>query len=62
MQLNALPGYQWLVSAKTADFLTNALAVFLAIAAKGSFNIAKRGILIIDKKIPDKVAPEVLGR
>jgi hypothetical protein len=40
--------------------LTNALAVFLAVAAKGSFIIAKRGILIIDKKNPDKIAPEVL--
>jgi hypothetical protein len=54
MQLTRLPGYQWLVSAKTADFLTNALAVFLAVAAKGSFTIAKRGILIIDKKNPEK--------
>lgn len=46
-------GLQWLVSAKAADILSNALAVFLAIAAKRSFTIAKICILVIDGKYPD---------
>jgi hypothetical protein len=41
------------VSAKAADILSNALAVFLAIAAKRSFTIAKICILVIDGKYPD---------
>jgi hypothetical protein len=51
---------QWLVTNKTADILSNALAVFLTIAAKSSFAIVKRCILVIDEKNPDKIAPEVL--
>jgi hypothetical protein len=57
---HSLPGLQWLIFDKTADLLSNALAVFLTVAAKSSFTIAKRCILIIDKKNPDKIAPEVL--
>jgi hypothetical protein len=52
---------QWLVSDKAADILSNALAVFLAVAAKATFTIAKRFILFVDKKTPDTIAPEVLG-
>ena len=55
-----LIGWQWLVSNNTADILSNALAVFITLAAKGSFTMARRCVLFIDGKCPNKIATEVL--
>jgi hypothetical protein len=55
-----LIGWQWLVSNNTADILSNALAVFITLAAKGSFTMARRCVLFIDEKCPNKIATEVL--
>jgi hypothetical protein len=56
-----LPGWQWLVPDKTANILSNALAIFLALSAKGFITFAKGCVLIIDEKYPNRIAIEVLG-
>jgi hypothetical protein len=55
----SLPGWQWLVSDSSANILSNGLAIFLTLSAKGFFAFAKRCVLIIDKKYPNRIATEV---
>jgi hypothetical protein len=55
-----LIGWQWLVPNNTADILSNALAVFITLAAKSSFNMARRCVFFINEKFPNRIATEVM--